>query len=150
MPQLIEYLDKIAREKQRDVLCLSFLDSSIELDELLDMDFEQYKPFVEMTAWLDANSIKWQPCALQSGIASSGRIYVDVPFDEADSVYQKLAGYLENPDGSMKIEGVKFFYMPLSQAMEFAEQDEPGYWENFWGNECEGLVRGDGAFLDGH
>jgi hypothetical protein len=139
MPQLIEYLDKIARDKQRDVLCLSFLDSSMEIDELLDMNFEQYKPFVEMSAWLDANGIKWQSCALQSGIASSGRIYVDVPFDESDPLYQKLASYLENPDGSMKLEGLKFFYMSLAQAMEFAEQDEPGYWDNYWKNDFEGV-----------
>jgi hypothetical protein len=128
MPQLIQYLDKIAREKQRDVLCLSFFNSSMSLDDML-MDFEQYKPFVDMTAWLDANGIQWQPCALPSGIASSGRIYVDVPFDENDPVYQKLAGHLENPDGSMKIEGVTFYYMSLEDAMKYAYQDEPGYWD---------------------
>lgn len=129
MPQLIQYLDKIAREKQRDVLMLNFIDSSMDLDEVLDMDFEQYKPFVETTAWLDANNIKWQPCTLQLNMVLSGRIYVDVPFDQDDPVYQKLADYLENPDGSMKIEGVKFFYMPLGKAMEYAYQDEPGYWD---------------------
>jgi len=133
MPQIIEYLDKIAREKQRDVLMLNFIDSSMNLDEISDMNFEQYKPFVDVTAWLDANDIQWQLCVLQGGMVSSGRIYVDVPFDEADPVYQKLAGYLENPDGSMKIEGVNFFYMPLEKAMEYAEQDEPGYWEKYWG-----------------
>ena len=139
MPQLIEYLDKIARVKQRAVLSLSFIDEAMELDDILEMDFEHYKPFMEVTAWLDANGIQWQPCALQSGIASSCRIYVDVPFDEADPLYQKLAGYLENPDGSMKIEGVKFFYMKLEMAMQFAEQDEPGYWEKYWGTPYEGV-----------
>ncbi len=32
----------------------------------------------------------------------------------------------------MKIEGVTFYYMPLEDAMQYAEQDEPGYWENKW------------------
>ena len=132
MPQLIKYLDKIAREKKRDVLMLDFIDSTMDIDEISDMNFEQYKPFVDVTAWLDANGIHWQPCGLQNSMVKSGRIYVDVPYDEADPVYQKLAGYLENPDGSMKIEGVKFQFMPLAMAMEFAEQDEPGYWEKYW------------------
>ncbi len=47
MPQLIEFLDKIARAKQRDVLSIRFLDSSMELDEILEIDFDQYKPFTE-------------------------------------------------------------------------------------------------------
>jgi hypothetical protein len=29
-----------------------------------------------------------------------GQIYIDVPFDENDSQYQKLVGYLENPDAA--------------------------------------------------
>ena len=132
MPQLIEYLDKIARDKQRDVLSISFLDASMELDDILDIDFDQYKPLLEVTAWLDENGIQWQPCCLQNSIVIQGHIYVDVPFDEADPVYQKLAGHIENPDGSMKISSVTFQYMPLSAAMEFACQDEPGYWEKYW------------------
>lgn len=127
MPQLIQYLDKIAREKQRAVLCLSFLDHIKTLDEALEIDFELYKPFLEVASWLDANDIQWQPCGLQSDVLKHGRIYVDVPFDEADPVYQKLAEHLENPDGNMKIEGVAFYYMPLEEAMKYAHQDEPGY-----------------------
>jgi hypothetical protein len=135
MPQLIEYLDKIARKKQRDVLSLSFIDSSMELAEILEMDFDAYKPFLEVTAWLDANEIQWQPCCLQNSMVIQGRIYIDVPFDEADPVYKKLAGYLENPDGSMKIQSVAFQYMPLTHAMEYACQDEPGYWEKYWADD---------------
>lgn len=58
MPQLIEYLDNISREKQRYVLSISFLDSSMDLDKVLDIDFDQYKPFLEVTAWLNANDIQ--------------------------------------------------------------------------------------------
>lgn len=129
MPQRIKYLDKIAREKQRDVLCISFIDKDMTLDDLLDMDFDQHKPYVDVATWLDANKMPWQPCGFQNDVVKSGRIYVDVPYDEADPVYQKLADHLENPDGSMKIEGVNFYYLPLEDAMKYAEQDEPGYWE---------------------
>ena len=58
---------------------------------------------------------------------------IDVPYDEANPVCQKLADHLENPDGSMKIEGVNFYYMPLEEAMKYVEQDVAGY----WGNESE-------------
>jgi hypothetical protein len=53
---------------------------------------------------------------------------IDVPYDEANPVCQKLADHLENPDGSMKIEGVNFYYMPLEEAMKYAEQDEKECW----------------------
>lgn len=129
MPQLIQYLDEIAREKQRAVLFLNFVDSSMELSEILNFSYERCKPFMDVTAWLKANDIKWQPCALQGEMVHRGRIYVDVPFDVDNSVYQKLADHLENPDGSMKIEGVVFLYMPLEMAMKYAYQDEPGYWD---------------------
>jgi len=32
----------------------------------------------------------------------------------------------------MKITGVIFQYMLLPAAMEFAFQDEPGYWKKYW------------------
>jgi tagatose-1,6-bisphosphate aldolase non-catalytic subunit AgaZ/GatZ len=32
----------------------------------------------------------------------------------------------------MKIPSVTFQYMPLTAAMEFAFQDEPGYWKKYW------------------
>lgn len=129
MPQLIKYLDKIAREKQRDVLCISCIDKYMALDDLLDMDFDQHKPYVDVTTWLDVNKMQWQPCGFQNDVVKSGRIYVDVPYDEADPMYRKLADHLENPDGSMKIEGVTFYYMLQEEAMKYAEQEEAGYWE---------------------
>ena len=57
LPQLIEYLDKIAREKRRDVLMLSFIDTSLDIDDLLIFDYEQYKPYVEVIKRLDENHI---------------------------------------------------------------------------------------------
>lgn len=132
MPYIIKYLDKIAREKQRDVLALSFIDSTMDIDEFFNFDAKQCKPRMDVIAWLEANDIKWCPCALQSGLASSGHIYVDVPFDPNHPDYQKLVSHLENSDGSMKIKGVNFGYLPLEMAMEYACQDEPGYWDKYW------------------
>ena len=131
MPQLIKYLDKIARDKQRDVLSISFLDPSMELEDILDIDFDQYKPFLEVTAWLDVNGIQWQPCCLQNSMVIQGYIYVDVPFDEANTVYQKLARHVKNADGSMKTQSVTFQYLTL----EYACQDEPGYWDKYWADD---------------
>lgn len=131
MPYLIKYVDKIAREKHRGVLFLSFIES-MDWGEISECDFSKHHLYQDVTAWLDENGIKWFPCMVQGG-ETLGRIYVDVPFDLDDPEYQKLAGYLENPDGSMKIEGVKFWYLPLETAMQFAYQDESSYWQKHWG-----------------
>jgi hypothetical protein len=69
-----------------------------------------------------------QPCGFQNDFVKFGRIYVDVHYVEADPVHQKLADHLENPDGNMKIEGVKFYYMPLEDAMKYAEQAGTECW----------------------
>lgn len=130
MPMLIPYMDKIAREKQRDILLLSFENTSNHPEILFDMDkYEDYKPRIDVISWLEDNKIDWQRCAYQGEMGYSGIIYVDVPFDLNDPLYKKLAEHLENSDGTMKIDGVRFLYLPLEKAMEYACQDEPGYWE---------------------
>ena len=63
--------------------------------------------------------------------ATGGDIYIDVPFDTDNPVFQKLSSYLETPDGVMKIDGVVFCYLPLDVAMENAHHDEPGFWEHW-------------------
>ena len=133
MPRLIAFIDRIAREKNHGVLMIRFKLPSVHIIDSPLYEYEQFQPRKEVIAWLDANSIKWLPCARQKEIGYSGMIYVDVPFDLAVPEYRKLAEYLENPDGSMRIEGVIFEYFPLELAMKYADQDEPGYWEKYWG-----------------
>ena len=128
MPQIVQYIDKFAREKQRDVLFIIF---KLPDNDGFFVDYQKLKPRKKIINWLEKNKIGWSPCAFQGQMMGcSGTIYLDVPFDTADPTYQKLSGYLENPDGTMKIEGVTFGYLPLEQAMQYAEQDKPGYWES--------------------
>jgi hypothetical protein len=59
-----------------------------------------------------------------------GHLYIDVPYDQSNETYIKIEKYLENPDGSMHFNGVKFAYLPLELAMENSEQDDPGFWDD--------------------
>ena len=152
MPMLVQHIDKIARDKKRDVLSLVFhlfeaegeiseesevgLDlETLDLEALLYFDYEACKPRQEVMKWLTANGIQFCPClgaADEQGMQSyAGQLYIDVPFDENDPVYQKLRDYLENPDGTMKISGITFCYYPLEMAMKNAHHDEPGFWEEW-------------------
>jgi hypothetical protein len=87
----------------------------------------------QITEWLDQMHIGWYPCG---EIADEefmcgylGSIYIDVPFDLQLPEYQKLAAYLENPDGTMRLENTEFCVLPISVAMKNAHHDEPGFWE---------------------
>ena len=146
MPMLIEHIDAIARKKQRDVLYVTFeapkpesgLTSETEEDEeelrwFLKFDWEHDPMRQQVCEWLTDQHICWFPCGYVASEHSMGRyqgqIYIDVPFDETDPTYQRLQGYLEHPDGSMRFPTVKFWYLPLEKAMENAHHDEPGFWE---------------------
>ena len=136
MPMLIEHIDAIARKKGRAVLFLEFNvgDESDPSDSFL-MDWDDLPIRKQVIAWLDHNEIKWCPCAPFASenmmCGSLGWIYIDVPFDIDNPVYKMLADYLETPEGEMKIEGVRFCYLPLELAMKNAHHDEPGFWEKW-------------------
>ncbi len=133
MPQLIPFIDAIARANGRDALCIIFL-----LDDTIEKDWEILPVRKQIIQWLDANSIDWQPCGRMASTDCigpySGEIYVDVPFDEHHPVYKVLRDYLERPDGTMVFERAVVCYCPLSAAMKNAHHDEPGFWEN-WAND---------------
>jgi hypothetical protein len=70
---------------------------------------------LEVLKWLDENHIPYQTCA---GITDEntigggrGEVYLDVPNDPQDPVFQKLTGFLETPDGNSKIPSVRFFLL---------------------------------------
>ena len=130
MPKIIEHIDAIARAKKRDVLFVVFH------EKLRDsIDWEVLPIRRQIIGWLDANEIAWRPCghvgntSIMTGY--KGQIYIDVPFDENDPIYQKVCGYLENSDGTMAFDGMRFCYYPLETAMKNAHHDEPGFWEKW-------------------
>lgn len=133
MPQLIEHIDAIARQKQRDVLYLRFNDPSDSEDWFYDGESSASRQ--EIINWLNNNQIIWQPCGDVANencmMSYAGQIYLDVPFDEADPVYQRLISHLENPDGTMRLPGVLFCALKLQTAMKNAHHDEPGFWKRW-------------------
>ena len=152
MPQIIQTIDRIARIKQRDVLFLSFYDSAIKerlktappeeedtahqqwLTHRLD-DWETLPIRQQITDWLDAKGIAWQPCGpfMPGWVAMggyAGDITLDVPYDKTLPLYPELEAYLQYDDDRMRHEHVWFFCLPLEDAMRNAEQDEPGFFDN--------------------
>jgi len=105
MPQLIDYIDKIARNKNRDVLYLLFKPQQGE--DPLFFDDEACKRRKQVIKWLEKNNIIYYPCmgaAVERASLDSyrGFLYIDVPYDAANADFKKLSAYLEYPDGSMR------------------------------------------------
>lgn len=103
MPELIEYIDAIARKKQRDVLFIRFYTQDTDF---MEYDYLQDPERLRVITWLDKHGIAWQPCGpvanVNRMISYRGDIYVDVPFDPTNATYELLRDYLENPDGTMR------------------------------------------------
>ena len=137
MPMILEHIDAIARKKGRDVLFLDFPQKMIddEYDFFVDADWDSLPVRLQVIAWLDKKQIEWSECGHFANenmmCGYRGRIYIDVPFDTKNPVFQKLSSYLETPDGVMKIDGVVFCYLPLDVAMQNAHHDEPGFWDRW-------------------
>lgn len=131
MPQLLEHIDAIARRKQRAVLYLSFFDA--DGDWRRSGSWWDNPTRTQVIDWLDANGVGWCECgefASESTMRSyGGTLYLDVPFDLADPAYQALAAFLEHPDGTLRLPGMKFWAVSLEAAMRNAHHDEPGFWE---------------------
>lgn len=134
MPQLIEHIDAIARQKGRDALYLEFH----PVGERSTYRYEADPVRETVLAWLDEHQIDWQSCGPYARPPSMpgwlGQVYLDVPFDESLAAYRTLRDYLELPDGSMRQAGVRFYALPLESANANAEHDEPGFWERVWEN----------------
>lgn len=115
MPKLLQHIDAIAREMNRDVLFVHF-----EKYEHNDENSNSHRQ--EVLTWLEENEIPYVPCMglEQEGLVDSylGDIYIDVPFDLDNSLYLQLSNYLEDKEGEMKIEGVLFFVLYLETAIE--------------------------------
>jgi len=139
MPSVIEYIDAIARQKKRDVLYVQFHrweETPRGGRKLVTRgDWRTLPARKQIIEWLDANDIGWSCCGqyaiLNFEIAYLGQVYIDIPYDKASSEYRKLEAFLENPDGSARIPGASFCYLPYEVAMENAEHDEPGYWDRW-------------------
>jgi hypothetical protein len=134
MPMLIEYLDHIALQKNRDILFLDFQikpegKSESEAHEQLFLDGPKRDEAMEakIMAWLERENIDYCTAGpvSWSGWITGGPLYLylDVPMDETNEDYKKLCAYLENADGSMRFQNCQFCYMTLEGCKEKAVTD---------------------------
>lgn len=115
MPQLLQHIDAIAREKNRDVLFLHF--------ENYQEDGEGDDPIRSIVlAWLEDHEIEYLACMglEQEGFVDTyaGDIYIDLAIDEDNATYRELCEYLEDDEGNMLLDGVLFFVLSLEIAQE--------------------------------
>lgn len=127
MPQVIQHIDAIAREKERDVLFVHFE----EFEHAASNSTRQ-----ELITWLEQNEIPFKECMgleEESVIESyMGDLYIDVPFDIANPLFNKLSEHLEDEEGEMKIDGVLFFTLSYELALEI-EADRQAEFEDGFG-----------------
>lgn len=132
MPQLIKHIDAIARAEGRDALCIRF-PALLSFEN--GLDYENLPIRMQIIEWLESAGVSWQPCAEwaseNSMVCYLGSIYIDVPYDEDNPIYQKVRDYLENQDGTMRFEDAQFCCVLLTYAMKNAHHDEPGFWERW-------------------
>lgn len=141
MPMLIEHIDAIARQKQRDVLYVVFhptASGTQDAEEILgadDFDWGKLPIRQRIIDWLAAQDIGCKPCGHFANeclmMSYRGQIYIDLPFDASLPAFQALQTFLEFPDGSMRFPEVTFSYCPLDMAMKNAAHDEPGFWQRW-------------------
>ena len=130
MPQAIEHIDKIARDKNRDVIFINF-----SKEEFPSYEYAKYDERNKLIKWLKNNNIPYSQCgplASENGWESyRGKLYLDVPIDEENEQYQLICEHLDNPDGSFKIPGAESWIFPLEKALKNKHHDEPGFWDKW-------------------
>ena len=132
MPYLIKNIDAIAREKQRDVLFITFSDIQ---DWFTHYDWEKDHLRANVINFLNEHSIGWQECGEFANddclMSYQGQIYVDLELNEKDEKYRILQKFLENPDGSMRHTNITFWLLTLERALTNKAHDEDGFWEKW-------------------
>ena len=130
MPQMLEHIDKIARDKKEDVIFINF-----NKEIFPSYDWEKYDKRQELIQWLDNNKISYFECgpmASENGWESyRGQLCIDLKIDENNAKYKLLCEHLDGPNGTFKITGVESWIFPLKIAMKNSHHDEPGFWDNW-------------------
>ncbi|MGT2469610.1 hypothetical protein [Paraburkholderia terrae] len=133
MPQMIDHIDAIARQKKRDALFVTFTDDAS--GEPSPYHWESHPGRAVIIEWLDTHGYAWQPCGEVADermmVSYGGSIYIDVPYDLADPRYRALEAFLEHPDGSLRMPHMRFLVIGLDYANRNAHHDEPGFWDRW-------------------
>lgn len=84
MPQLLEHIDKIARDKKRDVLYIEFNETQGKTDikNYFSYDYETDTKRIDFIKWLNDNKVPFEECgpiARENGWESyRGQLYIDI------------------------------------------------------------------------
>lgn len=133
MPSIIPHIDAVARREQRTVLYIEFHPQ--ERPALRRYRYQEDAVRDRILDWLDRHNFAWHPCGDYADTRVMrpwyGQVYLDVGYDETLPEYGRLRDFLENADGTMRHEGVRFCAMPLATAERNAAHDAPGFWERW-------------------
>jgi hypothetical protein len=125
MPQIIQAIDEIAREKQRDVIFVQFHNFSTGFVA----DYRTNPSREAIISWLDEQGITYIPCAgFDSGCiveGYDGELYIDVAIDEHDDNFFKLSEWFLRDGRGQRFENAWLFYLPLSVALLNSDEAEP-------------------------
>lgn len=129
MPLILETIDAIARRLKRDVI---FLDIRYRRDR----PSRDRAEVAVATAWLDLEGIGWAPCfGFKPGLVilegGPRAIHILAPFEPGSPLLRKLEDQFETSDGLPRHPDLILSLLRLKTAMINAEQDEPGFWDNF-------------------
>lgn len=138
MPVILDSIDAISRRKGRDVLMLGFAAGSVLAKSGQGLNRNQSRRRRLVMDWLDTQRIPYERCFSywSDGLICAsyqGHLYLDVPPDPADELYQRLLAKLEYPDGSPRLSGVQFWLVPLKVALRNAHHDTAEFGEGLAG-----------------
>lgn len=129
MPIILETIDAIARRLKRDVIFLAIV-------KRRGRPSRDRPEVTEATAWLDVEGIGWSPCfGFLPGIVilegGPRAIHIEVPFELGSALLHKLEDRFETPDCLPRHPDLILSLLRLETATVNANQDEPGFWDNF-------------------
>lgn len=120
MPRILDSINTIASQLQRDVLFLTFCrqaphaGSGMFADEAAQLpDWENNPARQAILLWLDEAGIPFRECygVWPEGLILApydGTVYLDIPHDPELPQYRKLADFLEDEHGRTRHDGVGF------------------------------------------
>jgi hypothetical protein len=122
MVVLVETIDAISRRLGRDVLFLTCTREARDTRK-------------EAKKWLTENGFAIIDCVpFASGYiqfeAPASEVFIDLEYDPSSEAFKMIDAHFEKPDGEGGVfQGIRFALLPLENALENKEQDEPGYWD---------------------
>ncbi|MCF9046587.1 hypothetical protein [Acinetobacter nectaris] len=120
MPNILPYMHDLAVEKNRGVIFLDFT-KNLNFREKVQFEYQNCIPRKEFIAWLEEQQIKFSPAVFNDN-GYRGELYIDIPYDLDHPTYKIFAEHIEYDDGTLKIEGINFYYLSLEHAREMQKE----------------------------